>query len=176
MAYHRSAVNIQSEKKAQPPEYKAVQGEDVPIIQLPDNRGQLKVLLGEYHGKRSVIPNYLPQLMYHVQLNAKQSLSLPINSKWEYGLYTINGQITVDDEIIIPTKSVAALSDFSDTITLTNTSETTVDVMIFGGEPYREPIVFGGPFIMNSKDEINQAYADYRQGQYGDIDYNQVVL
>jgi redox-sensitive bicupin YhaK (pirin superfamily) len=50
-----------------------------------------------------------------------------------------------------------------------NSLQEATDVLLFGGEPYTEPIVAEGPFVMNSKAEIAEAYRDYSAGKYGKI-------
>jgi len=57
------------------------------------------------------------------------------------------------------------------TIYISNDAETAIDILLFGGEKYTEPIVAGGPFVMNSNDEISQAYQDFHDGKYGKINY-----
>ena len=56
-----------------------------------------------------------------------------------------------------------------------NNSNEAIDIVIFGGTPYTEPIAFGGPFVMNSELEIAQAYEDFYAGKYGKINYLQEV-
>ena len=59
------------------------------------------------------------------------------------------------------------------TIEIINTSETAADIILFGGEKYAEPIVAQGPFVMNTGQEIVQAYKDFHAGKYGKITYAQ---
>jgi redox-sensitive bicupin YhaK (pirin superfamily) len=58
-------------------------------------------------------------------------------------------------------------------ITLTNEQQEACDILLFGGEPYVEPIVAEGPFVMNSSLEIAEAYKDLYAGKYGTIDYEE---
>ena len=53
-----------------------------------------------------------------------------------------------------------------------NNSKDAIDILVFGGEKYIEPIVFGGPFVMNTQAEIAQAYSDFHDGTYGKISYS----
>ena len=59
-------------------------------------------------------------------------------------------------------------------IELYNKSTSAIDIILFGGERYAEPIVAEGPFVMNSRNEIAQAYKDFFDGKYGEIDYEQL--
>ena len=57
-------------------------------------------------------------------------------------------------------------------IEIKNTLQTAIDVIVFGGEEYTEPIVSEGPFVMNSLNEICNAYRDFYDGKYGEINLN----
>ena len=54
-------------------------------------------------------------------------------------------------------------------IEIKNNSDVAMDIILFGGEKYEEPIAAGGPFVMNSRAEIVQAYQDFHEGKYGEI-------
>jgi redox-sensitive bicupin YhaK (pirin superfamily) len=56
-------------------------------------------------------------------------------------------------------------------IEISDTSEHGTDIIFFGGEPYTEPIIAYGPFVMNTQQEIAQAYTDFHEGKYGRISY-----
>ena len=73
-------------------------------------------------------------------------------------------------------KEIAKLTDFKSMISLKNESDKPLNLMFFGGEPYTEKMIPYGPFIMNSEKEIAQAYNDYQNGKYGEIDYSKVRL
>jgi redox-sensitive bicupin YhaK (pirin superfamily) len=58
------------------------------------------------------------------------------------------------------------------TVEINNNSDPAIDILLFGGEKYTEPIVAQGPFVMNTQQEIAQAYRDFHAGKYGEIRYN----
>lgn len=169
-------LNLPSKQKAEQPSYLAVQGEDVPQIILSDGTGSLKILLGSYEKQSSQVPNYLEQFMYHIRLNEGKSIDMPTNKDWQYGLYMVNGAVKIDNTIKVSQKEIAELSDFENTVSLKNEGDSPIDVMFFGGEPYAEPMVSYGPFILNSQKEIAAAYTDFQKGKYGQIDYSTVKL
>jgi len=169
-------INLPAQQKAEQPDYLAVQSENIPLIQLEDNKGTLKVLLGEFESKESIIPNYQKQFMYHISLKSGQSIELPTLANWEYGIYMVNGKVVLDDEIKVSQKEIAQLSEFDSNIQFTNQETETIDIMFFGGEPYTEKMIAYGPFIMNTEKEIAQSYADYQNGKYGKIDYSKVRI
>ena len=168
-------LNLPAKQKAEQPFYMAIQAEDVPQANLP-NAGTLRILLGDYEGQSSKIPNYLEQFMYHIRLKEGKSVILPTNKNWQYGLYMVNGSVNIENTIEVSQKEVAELSDFDDTIHLKNKGDEPIDIMFFGGKPYTEPMISYGPFIMNTQKEIAMAYTDFQKGKYGEIDYSTVKL
>ncbi len=169
-------LNLPAKIKAEEPEYIAVQTKSIPEITLPNHKGRLKVLLGEYGTHHSIIPNYLEQFMYHVQLNPKQIFELSINDGWQYGIYVIKGEATIDNTVVVNKMELAELFDLGTGAQIKNDENDTLDIIIFGGEPYTEPAVPYGPFIMNTREEIGKAYSEYQKGKYGYIDYAKVAL
>ena len=163
-------INLPARIKAENPEYMAIQGEDVPEVILSDDRGKVRVLIGELENKVSQIPTYSELFLYHLILNPGQSHSLTIDRDHESALAVVRGKATVNSESLTQSEMVI-FGDKDEEIHIENTSETPIDVLIMGGEPYTEPIEFGGPFVMNSRQEVVQAYADYNAGKYGTIEY-----
>jgi len=164
-------INLPAKIKAEAPQYLAVQAADVPQKLLDNNQGWLKVIVGQYENLTSAIPNYSGQFIYHLHLEAGQTFSLTTKAGWEYAALlpktaaTINGQSFKAGEFV-------EFGREGSIIEVSNQAAVATDVIFFGGEPYREPIVAEGPFVMNSQLEIAQAYRDFFNGQYGTIAYN----
>lgn len=169
-------LNLPSVDKKGNPDYLAVQGKDVPEITLPNNAGQMRVLLGNYEDKKSLIPSFLDQFMGHIKLKGGKSITLSANTALEYGFYLVNGSVKIDEQIELSATEIAEVYDFGDQIKLTNHGDETIDLIVFGGETYKEPTVAYGPFVMNTKDEIKLAYSDFKAGKYGKIDYSKVKI
>lgn len=169
-------LNLPSINKKESPDYMSVQSHDVPEITLPNQAGLLRILLGKYDKKQSRIPNYLDQLIGHLKLEPGKTFELTADSALETGLYVINGALKVDDSLEIEKHEIASFTDFGKTIKLTNEGNKTVNAIVLAGEPYPEPMIAYGPFVMNSKAEIKLAYSDFKQGKYGQIDYSKVQI
>ena len=164
-------INLPARVKKEDPEYLSINANEIPYMQLSQNSGWLKVIVGEYEKLVSKIPNYSKQYLYHIHLNEGKKFSLLTNKGLEYAAF-----LPQHDIIINNTKFNAG--DFIEfdreegTIEITNTSTTAADIILFGGEKYTEPIVAQGPFVMNTQSEIVQAYHDFHEGKYGEIKYN----
>jgi len=162
-------INLPAKNKAEKPAHLAIQANEVPKKQLPENAGWIKVIIGNYEELNSKIPNYSQQFLYHVQLAAGKQFSITLTDKIE-----IAALLTTQNAILNDTGFEAGkFIEFdrkAGEIEIKNSSKTELDVLLFGGEEYTEPIVAEGPFVMNSQEEIVQAYQDFYAGKYDKID------
>ncbi len=167
-------LNLPSKNKEESPDYIAVKADDVPEVELANNAGVARVLIGEYDTRKSDIPTYLGQNMYHIKLDAHKSIRFSTIANWEYGVYAISEGVHIENDISLQEKELAKLEDFGKTIEIQNKSDQQMEFIFIGGEVYPETMVSYGPFIMNSKRDIQIAYDDYQRGKYGKIDYSKV--
>jgi len=161
-------INLPSEIKAQKPEYLAIQANNVPVKELDDNGGWLKVIVGQYETLASKIPNYLTQFIYHVHLEPQKKLSLDFESNLEVAAFLPSQEVTINDTRFNAGEFVL-FDKGNGSIELSNTLNEAVDILLFGGEEYTETIVAEGPFVMNTQLGIAEAYKDYYAGNYGVI-------
>lgn len=163
-------INLPAVNKAEAPDYRAVPAEAIPEVSLPDGAGVLRVLIGEWAGQVSPVPTYSGQAIYHLKLNASATVHLTTTAAWEYAAFIPEHKISVNGETHGGSELVA-FDWAGDEITFTNNNEAVVDLFVFGGEPYTEPIYAKGPFVMNSDLDIAHAYRDFLNGDYGKIHY-----
>jgi len=162
-------VNLPAKNKAEAPDYMPVQASDLPTFDL-GNGVVLKVLLGEFDGQESPIPTFSEQFIWHLKIPGNGEANVATAEGQEYAGYLANGMAEIGGSSI-SAQEFFELGLSGSTIRVSNRSSAHIDVMIFGGEPYREPMVSHGPFVMNTASEIRQAYADFQQGRYGQINY-----
>lgn len=163
-------INLPARNKAEPPEYLPVQSNEIPQKILSDERGSLKVIAGKYEDLVSRIPSYSEQFLYHIHLNSGKQFSLSSKSEFEYAAFLPLNNVVINDTEY--KKGEFLLFDNQEgSIEINNNLKDAVEIILFGGEPYREPIVAEGPFVMNTQNEISQAYNDFYQGKYGKISY-----
>lgn len=165
-------INLPAKYKAEDPEYISLQRCDLPRISLPDNAGTLSLLIGEMGDKRSPVKMFSRQFIYHIRLQPKSSFTLPTSEDMEYGAFVPAGQVKINGSLFGNSELVIFESDHHE-IALKNENILPADIIVFGGEPYTEPIVAQGPFVMNSHAEIAEAYRDFFSGKYGKIEYAQ---
>ncbi len=161
-------INLPSKNKGELPEYIAIQASDVPCKLLENQSGWIKVIAGTYENLNSIIPDYSKQYLYHIHIEADKQFTLTSEPGLEYAAFLpLNNAIINDNEY-----GQGEFIEFDrkgGTIEINNQSSGATDILLFGGERYLEPIVAEGPFVMNSRPEIAQAYKDYFAGKYGEI-------
>jgi len=165
-------INLPSVIKTEKPEYMAIQGDEVPQKILPNHSGWLKVIVGNYEELYSKIPAYSEQFLFHIRLEAEKKFNVIIADKIEVAAFLPSHNVTINDAIF-DAGEIIEFDRNEGGIEINNTSKVAFDILLFGGEAYTEPIVAQGPFVMNSKLEIAEAYRDFLAGKYGEIIYSQ---
>ncbi len=163
-------VNLPAKNKAELPEYLPVQAKEIPQQTLADGKGWIKVIVGEYEKLASKIPNYSEQFLYHIHLEAGKQFLIATKDELEYAAFLPLHDATINDAEFKKGEFVE-FDRKEGTIEFSNTSSDGIDIILFGGEKYAEPIVAQGPFVMNSELEIADAYRDFHAGKYGKIRY-----
>ena len=163
-------INLPAKNKAEQPEYLALQAEGIPELSLPDGAGILRVVIGEYEGITSPVKTFGPQFIYHVRLSPGGTFEFIPNRDFEFAILVPTEPVAIDSTTEKNSRLVGFDTD-SQPVELANPGEKPADVILFGGIPYTEPIVAEGPFVMNSRLEIADAYRDFFEGKYGVIGY-----
>ncbi|AMO57294.1 hypothetical protein GZ77_16130 [Endozoicomonas montiporae] len=160
-------LNIPRQAKMSDPQYLDVNRADIPEWILPD--GKCRVLVGALHNEETqiqapVVREGTQALMLDVNINTNGRLVLPVTTS-KVMIYVYHGSVNVvGNESVIPVNqsSLAVLSESGD-LELTASEES--GFIVLAGEPLNEPVVQSGPFVMNSDEEIEQAFVDYREGR-----------
>lgn len=159
-------VNLPAEHKMTQPGYQAITAGQIPKIALADQAGQLRVIAGEFDGKPGPARTFSPLNVWDLQLNAGSQTQLPLPEGWIAGVILLKGQLSLNGSAL----SVAQLAILSTQgAALELTADTDALVLVLSAEPLREAIAGYGPFVMNTRQQIQQAMDDYNQGQFGQL-------
>lgn len=161
-------INLPAKNKAEKPAYLAIQSHEVPQKSLPNRSGWIKVIVGNYEDLSSKIPNYSEQFLYHIQVEAGKNFTISIGEKVEIAAF-LPTQAAIINDVEFQAGEFIEFDRIAGEITIENKLQEATDILLFGGEPYTEPIVAEGPFVMNSSSEIADAYRDFYAGKYGEI-------
>jgi redox-sensitive bicupin YhaK (pirin superfamily) len=160
--------NLSSKRKAEKPTYFSLKQREIPKKKLGDNDGWIKIILGVYEKKEARIPCHSKEFLYHVHLEAGKQFSTSTDITLEYAAFLSANSAVVNSKGL-QAGELIVFASFGEMIEIKNSCKTAIDIFLFGGEPYNEPIISEENFVMNNPHEISQAYNDYYDGKYGQI-------
>jgi len=157
-------VNLPARFKMNPPKYQPLRREEFGKVILPNGNGFIEVVAGNFKATKGPATSFTPIEMYNARLKkgAKVHFSFPEN--YNTGFMIIDGTVTVNEQIVKTDQFVLFANDGTD---IHMEASNDAIVLILSGEPIQEEIVPYGPFVMNSKQEIVNAYDDWNNGKFG---------
>ncbi len=158
-------VNLPAKDKSSEPKYQAIKNEDLARFQLPEDAGTVEVIAGEYKGVQGPAFTFTPIHLFNVKLQQGGKASFEFPANFNTALLILEGQIVVNGKEEAPTDHLALMANNGDAFEIEGTKDAVVLVM--SGEPINEPIAAQGPFVMNTRAELLQAFNDYNMGKFG---------
>ena len=152
-------INLPKEKKMIEPTYHDIQADDIPSVALDD--GEVKVISGEYDSIVGPGRPHTGVLYIDVHLNKKTNVSIPIKKSWNSFIYVYEGGIKAN--FLVSKGSLAVLE--TNGLFKCKSSMNDTKFILVAGDPICEPVARGGPFVMNSRREVIQAFDDYHSGK-----------
>ncbi|WP_455375312.1 pirin family protein [Kaarinaea lacus] len=154
-------INLPKKEKMSDPGYQEFQPGSFPIIET--GQATVKVIVGEYDGNKSPISDPNTQVQYlDVSIAPGTEFSIPMDNVRVGFVYLFEGNATVADSQL-DGHNFALLGD-GDNVSITAGADG-ARLILVSGLPLNEPVAQYGPFVMNTEEEIRQAYSDYRQGK-----------
>lgn len=168
-------VNLPAKDKWLPPKYQDIRAGSVGLGASPDAGALIRVIAGEVDGIKGPGSTRTPITMVHASLSPGAEMTIPWRTDFNALVYVINGDGYVGrgERRPVETGELAVLGH-GETITIGADSvqdlrHRNLDVLILGGAPIREPMSWVGPFVMNTRAEVLQAYEDFQRGALGII-------
>ncbi len=167
-------VNLPKADKMIAPRYQDIGSSQVALVASPDGGALFRVIagdLGEHVGPGST---HSPMAMVHATISPGARVEIPWRSDFNALVYVLGGRGTVGSEgHRIETGQLAVFGD-GDALSISAASDQdsrtpNLEVLVLGGKPIREPIYAYGPFVMNTKEEVAQAFEDYQAGRLGTV-------
>src|SRR5688572_29872461 len=167
-------VNLPADQKLIAPRYQDLRASDVALVSSPDGGALVRVIAGDVAGHAGPGSTYSPMTLVHATLSAGARLALPWRPDYNALVYVMAGQGSVGtDGRPIGTGQLAVLGPGDALVVAASAQQErrhpSLDVLILGGRPIREPVAWMGPFVMNTREEVLQAVADYQAGRLGSI-------
>ncbi|HEV8022389.1 MAG TPA: pirin-like C-terminal cupin domain-containing protein, partial [Candidatus Lustribacter sp.] len=158
-------VNLPQAQKLATPRYQEYASAQLPVVTGPGTWA--RVIAGELDGRRSPIETTVPTTMVHVKLEANARLALPIAAGSNAIVHTIGGSGRVESTALADHR-VALIANAPASLELAADAGG-FEALVLAGMPLNEPVARYGPFVMNTKAELEQAFRDYQAGRFGEI-------
>ena len=154
-------LNLPKEKKMIEPAYNDIPADEIPTVSIPG--GQVKIIAGTFSGITGPGRSHTGMLYYDISLDNGSDITVPIQNGWNSFCYVYEGAISCGQPV---SKGHLAVLDTEDIFRCTSIKNNTRFILV-AGMPLNEPVARGGPFVMNTKGEILQAFEDYQAGRLG---------
>jgi redox-sensitive bicupin YhaK (pirin superfamily) len=158
-------VNLPARHKMAPPGYQAITDAQIPAVALPDGAGTVRVIAGEYAGRKGPARTFTPMNVWDVRLGAGKSVDLAQPEGWTVQIVVMSGTVQVNGVTVLRAAQMATLDTTGEGVTIEANND--AKVLLLAGEPIDEPVVGHGPFVMNTREEIAQAIEDFNNGRFG---------
>ena len=158
-------VNLPAKDKMADAGYQTLLDADIPNIALKDQAGRLRLIAGEFDGHKGPARTFTPIDVWDIRLNAGKLLTLDLHEGRNTALVVLRGTLQVNGQELVREGQLALFERDGDQLSLEANQDAVV--LVLSGEPIDEPIVGHGPFVMNTEQEIHQAFADFQSGRFG---------
>jgi redox-sensitive bicupin YhaK (pirin superfamily) len=153
--------------KTMAPRYQRIAADDIPAVRVEG--AEVRVIAGSFGGREGPAATLMPTLLWHVTLEPGTTFESAIPQGHEVAAYVIEGEATLGDASRAATGTLVVFAGTEGTVRIRNAGAAKLGMMILGGAPAEGPLVFHGPFVMNSVDQVRAAEIAYRTGRMGEL-------
>ncbi len=158
-------VNLPKQHKMTKPKYQGLRDAEIPRVELGGGAGQLRVIAGEFAGRKGPASTHTPVNLWDLKLNAGKPVRLDVSAGHTTNVFVLDGALKLPDGRTLGKAELGSFEAGGDTLEFEATAAS--KVLVLTGEPIAEPVVGYGPFVMNTAEEIQQAVDDFRRGKMG---------
>ena len=167
-------VNLPKSKKWSPPRYQDIRSSALSLISSHDGGALIRVIAGTLDDFKGPGVTHTPIAMLHASISPGARLELPWRPDYNALAYVLAGSGTVGTEQRPVQMGNAVLFGSGDWLTVAadenqDSRTPNLEVLVLGGQPIQEPVAWYGPFVMNTREELQQAFTDYHAGKLGVI-------
>ncbi|RPI83030.1 MAG: pirin family protein [Nitrosopumilales archaeon] len=166
-------INLRKTDKWIKPDYQDVPSTRIPQVSTPDGKVSARVIAGNYLDAKAVINTLTPILYLHFTLQPGGQVVQSVPENHNALAYVIGGEgLFGKDKTAVGEKNLIVFENDGEIISIreSDNAKSPLDVLLIAGMPLNEPIVQYGPFVMNTREEIDKTLEDYRNGRIGKIE------
>ena len=146
------------------PRYQDIRAGQVALLSSPDGGALLRVIAGSFDGHEGPGVTHTPISLVHATVSAGAQVRLPWRADFNSLAYVLAGNGTVGQDKRPVKMGQLAVFGAGDAITFAAGANGDMDILLLGGAPIREPVAAYGPFVMNTRAELMQAFEDFQAG------------
>lgn len=158
-------VNLPAKDKMSAPKYQAIKNAD--LGRYTFDGGEVEVIAGEYNGAKGAASTFTPIYMLNSKIKKGAKLEFCFPENYNTGLLVIEGSISINGTEKAPTDHFVLMANDGEVFSI-EASEDAI-VLVLSGEPINEPIAAHGPFVMNTRKELVEAWDDFQAGKFGQL-------
>ena len=162
-------VNLPKKDKMSAPGYQAITKEQMGREVLPDGKGTVTVVAGSFSGVKGPAKSFTPMNIYLIDLEKDGAAVLHEPGNFNMGMLVLGGEVKVNGENC-KAKEFVLFKNEDGEVTVQAQSDA-AKIFVLSGEPIDEPIAAGGPFVMNTVEELRQANEDFYRRKFGTDDF-----
>jgi redox-sensitive bicupin YhaK (pirin superfamily) len=159
-------VNLPAKDKETTPGYQSLMSQNMPKV--PVKNGSVQIVAGEYQGQQGPGSTFSPMHVYNVHLEegGNAAFSLPLH--YNTAFLVLDGKVKVGNQRV-EKDQFALMANENDPEFNIEALEANTKVLLISGEPLNEPVAHYGPFVMNTPQQLEEAFREFREGKFGEI-------
>lgn len=158
-------VNLPAKDKMSKPKYQAIKNSEIQRYQLENNGGEIEVIAGQYKNVGGTASTFTPVNMLNAKMKSGAKADFSFPAHFNTCLLVIEGSVLVNGVENVPTDNFVLFSNEGEDFVVEAKEDAVV--LILSGEPIDEPIAAHGPFVMNTRAELIEAFDDFNAGKFG---------
>ena len=153
-------LNLPKKLKMIDPSYNDIPSHNIPEVNI--DGGKVRIISGTYKGIEGPGLPHTGMCYFDVILNPSKGIDISLDNFWNTFIYVYSGEAIIENETI--QKGQLAVLSEKGLLNFTSNKKSILKCIVISGEPLNEPVARGGPFVMNTKEEVLKAFNDYQQG------------
>ena len=154
-------LNLPAKDKMAAPAYRSIKNSEIEEIEFEN--GKLRLLAGEFEGRKGYLSKYLPLNYYDLHLNSNASIVMNTENERSVMVFTLLGDAYIGGELV---KEKTAVKLTSGDYVEIKATDKNAQALFISSILLDEPVAWGGPIVMNTKEELNKAFDDLKKGTF----------